>query len=94
MKTFYLTLFLDQENYKFISSLHSTREAAEQRCMELMKHFVLEGKPVPPKEDWICICDDCGEAPHVYEIRLDDGEAEEIDCQDKILADLSTADAN
>jgi hypothetical protein len=76
----YLTLFLDQRNYEFISSLHTTREAAETAFGDLLQRFIIaKGEPLPPRATWGDLFDeDTGEAPHLYEIELDGGPAEEI----------------
>jgi hypothetical protein len=79
MTTYYLTLYLDQDLYDFNCSLHSTREAAEAAFEDLMRRFIVpEGEPMPPKSEWSIACDKLGETPHMYEIKLDGGPAEQI----------------
>ena len=47
----YLVLFLDQDAYQFVMSLHSTRAAAEAAFEALLRRFVIEdGEALPPKQ--------------------------------------------
>ena len=46
----YLVLFLDQDNYEFIASLHSTRPAAEAAFEALLRRFIVaDDEALPPK---------------------------------------------
>jgi hypothetical protein len=46
----YLVLFFDQANYQFITSLHSTRAAAEAAYEAFLRHYVIEdGETLPPE---------------------------------------------
>jgi hypothetical protein len=86
----YLVLFFDQNNYRFITSLHSTLPAAEAAFEDLLRHFVVvNGEPLPPKARWRELCDDCGENPHIYKIECDAEPAEEISLSGS--EDLATA---
>ena len=38
----YLALFLKQDAYQFVMSLHSTRAAAEAAYEALLRHYVIE----------------------------------------------------
>lgn len=75
----YLTLFLDQHNYEFNVSLHSSLAAAEAAFEALMRKFVIApGETLPPRTAWGGLCDDCGENPHLYRIECDGELGEEI----------------
>ena len=68
----YLTLFLDQHNYAFNVSLHSSLKAAEAAFEALMRKFVIApGENLPPRAKWVGLCDDCGENPHLFRIECD-----------------------
>ena len=92
----YLVLFLDQHEYKFNVSLHSSLAAAVAAYEALLQCFVLKpGATLPPKAIWGELdfekyhdnfVDDCGENPHVYRIRCDGELGEEIH-----LSDLAAA---
>jgi hypothetical protein len=83
----YLVLFLDQRNYKFNISLHSTFEAAEAAYEALLQRFILKpGAALPPKATWAELCDRDGENPHLYRIECDGELGEEIH-----LSDLAAA---
>jgi hypothetical protein len=86
----YLTLFFDQNEYEFITSLHTTREAAETAFGDLMQRFVIpDGEPLPPKTTWEDLFDDNGEVPHLYEIDPDGGPSKQIGLN--INSDVATA---
>jgi hypothetical protein len=70
----YLVIFLDMSEWKFNPSLHSTREAAEIEFKELVQRFEVKDQ----NGDGLCICDDHGEAPHLYRIQPDGKLGEEI----------------
>jgi hypothetical protein len=84
----YLVLFLDQQNYEFITSLHTTRVAAEAAGAEMLRQYEVvnrfEGgrlesdEPLPPSSEWEGLFDAHGEGVHLYEIEPDGGLAEEI----------------
>jgi hypothetical protein len=75
----YLVLFLDQNNYEFITSLHSTRAGALAAYEAKLRHYVLEGsEDLPPKTTWHVLSDDNGEGVHLYRIECDGGLGEEI----------------
>jgi hypothetical protein len=83
----YLVLFLDQSNYEFNVSLHSSLTAAEAAFEALMRRFVIKpGETLPPKATWVGLCDNYGENPHLYRIQCDGEPGEEIR-----LSDLATA---
>jgi len=83
----YLVLFLDQHNYEFNVSLHSSLAAAEAAFEALMRRFVIApGETLPPKATWVGLCDRCGENPHLYRIECDGELGEEIH-----LSDLAAA---
>jgi hypothetical protein len=73
----YLVLFLDQHNYEFITTLHSTREAAEAAYEALMKRFNVDVETMSDKH---------GEGPHIYKIECDGKPAEEIGSEDLAAA--------
>jgi hypothetical protein len=74
----YLVLFLDQQdNYEFITSLHSSLPSAEAAFKALLLRF-----GVNPEDR----CDRCGEEPHIYRIECDGKPAEEI-----FVSDLAAA---
>jgi hypothetical protein len=86
----YIVHFFDQANYEFIMSLHSSIEAAEAAFAALLRRFVVEdGATLPPKADWIGLCDHHGENPHIYKIECDGKPAEEIQLSGS--EDLATA---
>ena len=75
----YVVLFLDQTNYEFIVSLHSSLPRAEAAYEALLRRFVVKpGETLPPKASWSGLFDDCGESPHVYRIEYDGKPGEEI----------------
>src|SRR5262245_57111957 len=80
----YIVLFLDQSSYEFNVTLHPTRASAEAAYKALLRRF--EVKPLPGCGG--ALADDCGEAPHVYQIAADGKLGEEID-----LSGLATATA-
>ena len=84
----YLVLFLDQHNYEFNVSLHSSLPSAEAAYKALLLRFGvrpcdLDGR-LPTGEGWM-LMDYVGEAPHIYRIECDEP-AEEIS-----VSDLATA---
>jgi hypothetical protein len=68
----YVTLFFDQHNYEFNISLHSSRARAEAQYKTLLRHFWVKPN----------VGDDCGEAPHLYQIECDGELGEEIHLSD------------
>ena len=75
----YLVLFLNQRNYEFITSLHSSLPSAEAAYKALLLRFgikELEGG---------ALCDHWGEEPHIYRIECDGKPAEEIRISDPKL---------
>jgi hypothetical protein len=67
--TMYVVLFLDQTNYEFIVSLHSSLPRAEAAYEALLRRFVVKpGETLPPKASWSGLFDDSGESSHVYRI--------------------------
>ena len=65
----YLVLFLDQDAYQFVMSLHSTLAAAEKAFEALLRRFVIEdNEPLPAKSRWAGLCDSCGESVHLFGI--------------------------
>jgi len=77
---YFLTLYLDQHEYKFISTLHTSRTAAEAAFANLLREFVVpDDEPLPPREVWGSLFDETtGEAPHLYAISADGGPSREI----------------
>ena len=64
----YLVHFLNQDNYEFVVSLHSTRAAAEAAYEALLRRYVIEdGEDLPPKATWHVLSDNNGEGVHLYE---------------------------
>ena len=77
----YLVTFLNQQNSKFITTLHSTRAEAEAAFETLLRRFILtEGGPLPPKAEWnsCSLGDRYGEGVHLFKVECDGGPAEEI----------------
>jgi hypothetical protein len=68
----YLVLFFDQCAYEFNPSLHPSRAEDERAYRALLREF----KVKPLSEGGLC--DDYGEAPHVYKIACDGKVGEEI----------------
>jgi hypothetical protein len=68
----YLALFLDQSNYEFNVSLHSSLAGAKAAYADMVRHFGVK------QQDEYCFCDDAGEAPHIYRIECDGESGEEI----------------
>jgi hypothetical protein len=86
----YLVLFFDQANYQFITSLHSTRAAAETAYEAFLRRYVIEdGETLPPKASWGELFDRYGETPHLYTIMCDGKPAAEISLSNS--EDLATA---
>jgi hypothetical protein len=86
----YLVLFLDQDNYEFIASLHSTRPAAEAAFEALLRRFIVaDDEALPPKASWDELSDRNGESPHLYRIECDREPAEQISLSNS--EDLATA---
>jgi hypothetical protein len=86
----YSVLYLEQTNYRFIVSLHSTLAAAEAAFEALLRRFVIaNGETLPPKADWSELFDEYGESPHLYKIECDGKPAEEISLSNS--EDLATA---
>ena len=72
----YLVLFLNQRNYEFITSLHSSLPSAEAAYKALLLRFgikQLEGGG---------LCDHWGQEPHIYRIECDGKPGEEISVSD------------
>ena len=79
----YVVLFLDQNNYEFIVSLHSSLPRAEAAYEALLRRFVVKPcETLPPKASWGGLFDGCGESPHVYRIECDGKPGEEISLSD------------
>jgi hypothetical protein len=76
----FLVICLDANRYEFVTSLHSSREAAEAAFVSLLRKFVIApGETLSPtKSSWGGLCDDCGESPHLYRIECDGELGEEI----------------
>jgi hypothetical protein len=76
----YLALFLNQDSYEFIVSLHSTRAAAEAAYEASLRRYVIakDGEDLPPKATWHVLSDNNGEGVHLYRIECDGGLGEEI----------------
>ncbi len=76
----YLTLFFDVANYEFNVSLHSSLAAAEADYVDMLRYFDVK------RDDDGMLCDDHGEAPHVYRIECDGGVGEKIPMPDLAAA--------
>jgi hypothetical protein len=85
----YLVIFLNQDRYEFVSSLHPTRAEAELAFVALMREHNVCHAPwgdwdyakdgLPPKTLWHHrMADANGEEVHMYTVGLDGERAEEL----------------
>jgi hypothetical protein len=87
----YIVHYFDQARYELVMSLHSTRAAAEIAAGEMLRRFEVNQRsgpdfrgeavslePLPPKEQWNELFDDCDEGVHLYRIELDGKPAAKI----------------
>ena len=83
----YLVHYLDQRNYEFHMSLHSTRAAAVVAYEALLRRFVLEeGQPLPPRGEWFALHDADGDPVQLYRVACDGEPAELIDIKEDVVA--------